>query len=148
MMKTYSTTAWSYEGIDLIISFAGQVENLYFFLQAQWVFAKKVIGCNECFHNLYCTAENSRAMKDKSRIYKQGGKFVFGEKWDMMNEITHYCVAILPDHLFFLSNYIKVHSPHGISIFCQADGVWHFLICFHVFQDHENKFKYIIETLD
>lgn len=80
MMKTYSTTAWSYERIDLIISFAGQVENLNFFLQAQWVYAKNVIECKECFHNLYCTAENSRAMKDKSRIYKQGGKFVFGEK--------------------------------------------------------------------
>lgn len=30
----------------------------------------------------------------------------------MMNEITHYCVAILPDHLFFFSPTILKFIHH------------------------------------
>lgn len=72
--KTYSTTTWSYGGMDLTTWDNLKVFFLFFFRCNQWVLIKSVIGSNGHFHNLYSTAENPRAMKNKRRRWKQRKK--------------------------------------------------------------------------
>ena len=56
---------------------------------------------NGYVHNLYHTAENARAMKDKNRYINREKKFVVGIRWEMKTEIIYYCLAILTDQLLF-----------------------------------------------
>lgn len=80
-----------------------------FFPQVQWILINNMIETNGCFYNLYCTAENSGDMKDKSRRCKKREKIccwseVGAEDWNYSLQPCYFARST-----FFFSHYIENH---------------------------------------